>query len=135
MRSSAAWIIIPFLLVTAGCCTTCHHPPYGLRSHAVPGAIYGEEMGVVEYHPGPLSWLWRLLGVGRGFPCDDCGPRYWGDWGGDLAGCEACDDYRQWGGTPTLTSRPVLRPSPARAIEANHCATCNSEAPRRDSGS
>lgn len=132
MRHRDLWIIIPFFVLTAGCCATCHHLPYGVRTHAVPGAVYGEEMGVVEYHPGPLSWLWRLLGIGRGFPCDDCGPRYWGDWGGDIAGCEACDDYGQWVGAPSVISQPTVVSFSERAREQRHCPTCNSAAPPRD---
>jgi len=123
MRHCAAGMITLLLTLTAGCCATCHHSACGIHRHAVPGAVYGEDMAV-EYHPGPLAWLWRLLGIGRGYPCDDCGPRYWGDWGGDPAGCEACDDYGQWGGTPTVTSRPIVMPSSGRMTRTNDCPEC-----------
>lgn len=120
MRHAVAGVILLTLTLAAGCCATCHHSLRGL-----PGAVYGESPHAV-CHPGPLSWLWRLLGIGRGYPCDDCGPRYWGDWGGDPAGCEACDDYGQWVGTPIVTSRPGAMPSSERMMRTTDCPECTS---------
>lgn len=122
MRHDAAGTIILSFALTAGCCAPYHQSACGIHRYAVPGAIYGDDM--TEYRPGPLAWLWRLLGVGRGYPCPDCGPRYWGDWGGDPAGCEACDDYGQWVGMPTVTSRPVVIPSPERTTRVSDCPEC-----------
>ncbi len=110
MRLWIAGVVVVSLMLVGGCCAPCHRLGCGLHHHyAGPGAVYGEEPGVVQYHPGPLSWLWRLLGIGRGYSCGDCGPRYWGDWGGDIAGCESCDDYGNWTGMPAVGPRVVVQ--------------------------
>ncbi|ASV75865.1 hypothetical protein THTE_3263 [Thermogutta terrifontis] len=106
------------LVFSAGCCATCYHRSGPLVGMARPGAVYPEEEPGV-YHSGPLAGLFHLLGIGRGYPCDGCGPRYWGDWGGERAGCEACDEYGQWIGPPV--HHPVARP---RALEQPPCEEC-----------
>jgi|GEM_PF-1583731 len=126
MRLWACMMIVVISSFTAGCCATCHHSMHRVHGYAAPGAVYGEEREATACHPGPLSWLWRLLGIGRGYPCDDCGPRYWGDWGGDVAGCEACDDYGQWTGMPTVGSRPVVVSSSHPGIKQAPCPECSS---------
>ena len=126
MRLWASTMIVVCLTITAGCCATCRHSVYGVHGYGGPGAVYGEDMGVAVCHPGPLSWLWRLLGIGRGYPCDDCGPRYWGDWGGDIAGCEACDDFGQWTGMPTVSSRPAAVVPSHSGMRHAPCPECSS---------
>lgn len=96
-----------FFLCT-GCCATCYHHA-GLGEDMVrPGAVFGPPGAAHAYYPGPLSGLWRVLGIGAAYPCDDCGPRYWGDWGGDHAHCEPCDDYGQWVGSADLPQNSSL---------------------------
>ncbi len=127
MRLWIAGVVVVSLMLVGGCCAPCHRLGCGLHHHyAGPGAVYGEEPGVVQYHPGPLSWLWRLLGIGRGYPCDDCGPRYWGDWGGDIAGCESCDDYGNWTGMPAVGPRVVVSPSSSSGGGSVDCPECQS---------
>ncbi|GEM_PF-6109996 len=85
---------------------------------AVPGRYYGDGLGpgplacavegcgpgvgcgctdrVASGRPGLFSGVFRVLGIGP--VCGDCGPRYWGDWNGDPAKCENCDDYSNWTG-------------------------------------
>lgn len=110
-----------FLLFT-GCCAPCQHrvcQGYG----SAPAVCAGG--GMASYHPGPLNWLWRLLGADRAYPCDGCGPRYWGDWGGEPAGCEPCDEFGRWSdGSPSIVVDGVrhgviVKPSPG-------CQTCQS---------
>ncbi|WP_347244735.1 hypothetical protein [Thermogutta sp.] len=107
------------LVFLAGCCATCSHRTGPLLGMARPGAVYPEVAPTV-YHSGPLAGLFHLLGIGRGYPCDGCGPRYWGDWGGERAGCEACDEYGHWIGAPA--ARPVAR---SMIVEQPPCEECH----------
>lgn len=110
------------LVFSAGCCATCAHRTGPLLGMARPGAVYPESEPVV-YHSGPLAGLFHLLGIGRGYPCDGCGPRYWGDWGGERAGCEACDEYGHWVGPPAV--HPVVR---SMVVEQPPCEECQKTA-------
>lgn len=115
----AASLMVSVMVLASGCCAVCHHHPPLAR----PGAIYGEEFQSGYYHPGPLSGLVRLLGIGRGYPCADCGPRYWGDWGGERAGCEPCDDYGQWVGSQSVPGG-YIRTVPSSLQSHQECEEC-----------
>jgi len=119
------------LIFHAGCC-------------AVPGRYYGEAPlvgadecatgscgvggcrgcsdGVIVERPGLLTGVFRVLGIGPS--CGDCGPRYWGDWGGEPATCEACDDYGNWTGGGAVYSRSIPSQFPAAVDAAPHPAPC-----------
>lgn len=124
MRLWMPGVVVLSVILIGGCCAPCHR--LGMHHYAAPGAVYGEEPGVVAYHAGPLAWLWRLLGVGRGYPCDDCGPRYWGDWGGDRAGCEPCDDYGSWTGMPVVDHRAAPAAYSISGDKRGGCPECQS---------
>lgn len=116
-------------LLSAGCCATCYRHA-GLEDGMVgPGAVYGPPRAVHAYHPGPLSGLWRVLGIGDGYPCEDCGPRYWGDWGGDRAHCEPCDEYGRWIGPGTGSYAEIAQSAHSVVAQpGSECEECRGDA-------
>lgn len=119
------------LLLSAGCCAVpgryCGEAPpvgagvYGSGACGLEGCGDCAE-GVIAERPGLLSGVFRILGIGPS--CGDCGPRYWGDWGGDSAACEACDDYGNWTGGGPAYSRPLPSEFAVPAESAPGSAPC-----------
>lgn len=118
-------------LCGAGCCAV--PGPYRADAPFVgPGGCAGGSCGVgrcgacsdgvVVERPGLLSGVFRILGIGPS--CGDCGPRYWGDWGGEPANCEACDDYGNWTGGGAAYARPVLSDVPESVESVPRPAPC-----------
>lgn len=119
------------LLFSVGCCAVpgrfCGEAPL-LGAGVYEGGACGLEGcgdcadGVIAERPGLLSGVFRILGIGPS--CGDCGPRYWGDWGGDSAACEACDDYGNWTGGRPAFSRPLPSEFAVPAESAPGSAPC-----------
>ncbi len=115
----------------AGCCAVpgryCGEVPLGgpgvcTTGSCGAGGCLGCSDGVVVERPGLLTGVFRVLGIGPS--CGDCGPRYWGDWGGEPARCEACDDYGNWTGGGVLHSRSVPSDFPAAVEFVPDSAAC-----------
>ena len=107
-------------------CRVCADPCDSGDSCASGDACGGPDCGGCDYcRPGPLTWLFRMIGCGT-FRCGSCGPRYWGDWYGDPPDCcDPCDNHGNFtagrqgcsscGGT--VESGPVA----ARPATCSHC--------------
>ncbi|MGQ9912980.1 MAG: hypothetical protein ACUVQQ_01405 [Thermogutta sp.] len=119
------------LLLSAGCCAVPGR--YCREAPPVGAGVYGSGAcgpagcgdcadGVIAERPGLLSGVFRILGIGPS--CGDCGPRYWGDWGGDSAACEACDDYGNWTGGGPAYSRHLPSEFAVPAESAPGSASC-----------
>ncbi|MFZ5832016.1 MAG: hypothetical protein ACOY3P_18180 [Planctomycetota bacterium] len=69
-------------------------------------------------HPGPVTWVFRLLN--RGVFCDGCGcgERYWGEWYNDPVDCcDPCDQCGNFtgGSCATCSASPHAVPGPVVA--------------------